>query len=60
MPEKDPSSPLTVSDVNTSKDVPWFMPSIPLRLKSGAFADLLEKYSHIPPDEQEKHLYAVV
>ena len=49
-----------VKHINTSKDVPWFHKSIKPELMSPALVDLLEKYSGIPPEEQEKHLHEVV
>jgi hypothetical protein len=47
-------------EVNPSKDVPWFLPCISLRLMSPALTNLLEEYSGIPQDQQEKHLQTVV
>jgi hypothetical protein len=41
------------------KDVPWYTDSIGSRLGPSA-RKLLEEYSHIPADQVESHIYAVV
>ena len=49
-----------IRQLNTSKDVPWFLKSIRPQLMSPALVDLLEKYAGIPREEQEKHLHEIV
>jgi hypothetical protein len=41
------------------KDVPWYTDSIGTRLGPAA-RKLLEEYSHIPPEQVESHIFAVV
>jgi hypothetical protein len=41
------------------KDVPWYTDSIESRLGPSA-RKLLEEYSHIPADQVESHIYAIV
>lgn len=48
-----------VAEVNPSKDVPWFLPSINPRLMTPALVDLLSAYSGIPKEKQEAHLLAI-
>jgi SAM-dependent methyltransferase len=41
------------------KDVPWYNDSIGSQLGPSA-RKLLEEYSHIPVDQVESHIYAIV
>lgn len=60
MAANEPAATVPIAGITPSRDKESIWYSSKLQDMSPAARELLEKYSHIPPESVENHIYAVV